>query len=711
MKSTFEKEPPVAHASHRWEENEHSLHYDYNGKPLLSIFIPEGAKPYYREASNGNIQSSPFVQQIYVALDKPALVKVNIHLSKEALNMRPQRAVKGQAILGQIGKPLLKGVNGIYDVFQDLLIDWHGAGWSWTKSRLEKSETGDWQAELEVQGGLQPWIVNLRMQYYRRHLQFEHHRPWQWRPNVQPITGWSSWEAFEQRVTGKDIEKTAAFLDTHFKPYGLNVMQIDDGFQSEHIPPTKEGSVADAWIQTNHRFPDGHDGLISSIKGRGFRAGIWSSAMVTNREFVEANREYFECDSSGDPLYGQWIFKVLKTDPKTLAEQVAPLYRGLKDKGYSYFKTDQIRHFLYDGLHKAVNDGLLSNEEASASLRNYLQCAREQIGEDSYFLACWGVLTEAAGIVDACRIAGDSNPSWSAICKQMVETARWYHTQRILYLNDPDYICVRTEEAWGQSLLSLVSLTGGLLMISDNTELYDKDRIHSIQRCIPSLATTTGETGQLDMTFPLDLSLPQLGDRQMDDAFAYALLGLNAEPRETNATGSLWAIHFDLPFRRWCVAGRFAVVPLMETVLELEALALAPDDAYHAFDFWKQRYLGKKTGSIALDALELGHCQIVGLCNAENRPQLIGSSRHVSMDAVSVADERWEDGRLLLDLRGVPGTTEHYWISVPSSYGYENCSGIGLAIAVEDSDSEDSRLLKLSIRWEEEQGKADLGFS
>ncbi|OME85210.1 hypothetical protein BK120_11835 [Paenibacillus sp. FSL A5-0031] len=704
------KEPPVAHASQSWDASTRSLNYDYNGSRLLSMSIPEGVKPYYREVSNGNIQSSPLVQQLYLGLDKPAAIKVIVYLSKEAINMRPNRAMRGQAILGQVGKPLLFGVNGLYDVLQDLLIDWHGAGWQWTKSRLELNEDGNWQAELEIEGGLRPWIVNLRMHYYRMHLHYEYHKPWQWRPQLQPITGWSSWEAFAQQVTGEDIEHTASFLETHFKPYGLTHMQIDDGFQREAIPPEREGIVADAWLQTNERFPDGHDGIISSIVGRDFQAGIWTSAMVTNPEFVAAHRDRFERDINGDPLYGQWIEYVIKAVPETLAEQVAPLYKGLKEIGYSYFKTDQIRHYLYEGLHKAVHEGSITSEEASRSLRAYLQCAREQLGEDAYFLACWGVLTEAVGIVDACRIAGDSNASWTAICKQMVETARWYHTQRILFLNDPDYICVRTEKDWGQTLLSLVSLTGGLMIISDNTDLYDSERIRSIQRCIPSLPTMTGETGPLDMTFPLDLSFPQQNASQTREEYAYAILGLNDGMREPYVTASLWAIHFDLPFRRWCVAGRFAIVPLTEVELELEALALDPSDAYHAFDFWKQSYMGKFSIAIALEPLELGACQIVGLSKAENRPQLIGSSRHVSMDAVSVLDECWDNNRLQLELCGARGMTELYWIKVPASYTLEEHSGIGLAITIEDSACEEGWLLTLCIRFEAERGKVFLSF-
>ncbi|QJD87098.1 alpha-galactosidase [Cohnella herbarum] len=712
MNPTTAKEPPVAHALHRWEAETRTLHYDYGGFPLMSMYIPEGVVPYYRQYSNGNLQSHPFIQQLYLALDKPASVKISFHLSEDALNMRPHRASKGQAILGQVGRPLLEGVNGLYDLLQDLLIDWHGTEWKWTNSSLKSDDAGRWHAELEVQGGLTPWIVNLRMHYYRTHLHYRHHQPWEWRPNLQPISGWSSWEAFAQGVSAEDIERTTAFLEAHFKDYGMEYVQIDDGYQSEVIPPDGEGKIADAWLYTNERFPNGHEEIAGEFRNRGFKAGIWTSAMVTNREFAELHRDHFEKDSNGDPLYGPWIFYVLKGNPEALAEHVAPFYQALREQGYEYFKTDQIRHYLFDGLHNAVNDGLITSEEASNQLREYLRCAREAIGDDSYFLVCWGVLTEAVGLVDACRIAGDSNASWTAVCKQMVESARWFHTQRILYLNDPDYVCVRTDEAWGRSLLSLVSLSGGLLMLSDKTELYDQSRIHAIQRCFPSLSTVTGETGPLDATYPLDLSLPQAPQGTIDEAFARALLGLDPDSRDPHPTASLWSIHFDTPSRRWCVAGRFAVVPLEEAKLELQALALAPNDEYHAFDFWKQRYIGKITKSIRLEALELGHCQIVGLYKAEDRPQLIGSSRHVSMDAVSVQDERWENHSLLLELRGVLGTTEHYWIAVPSSYKHEEHWATGLEIAIANCEStDDGNLLKLSVRFDQERGEAAIRFS
>lgn len=64
-------------------------------------------------------------------LDNPIRAKVKFRLSKEAVNMRPNRAGHEQAILGQVGRPLIYNVNGLYDITQDLLIQWYGCKWEW----------------------------------------------------------------------------------------------------------------------------------------------------------------------------------------------------------------------------------------------------------------------------------------------------------------------------------------------------------------------------------------------------------------------------------------------------------------------------------------------------------------------------------------------------------------------------------------------------
>ncbi|MEC0241256.1 alpha-galactosidase [Paenibacillus dokdonensis] len=707
-------EPPCVQANHVLDEKTNQLKYEYNGFTIISIQLPPGGKEYYRRISDGNIQSNPFIQQLYLALDEPHTVRVRFELSGDALNMRPRRAGEGEAILGQCGRPTLYGANGLYDVMQDLLIDWHGAEWRWACDRIHKTEAGNSFAEIDVEVGLTPWIINLRMQYYRKHLNYAYHKPWERRPDLKPVAGWCSWEAYRSDIREEHVMDAARFVSEHFKAYGLEYMQLDDGYQLPLVPPEASGSVADAWLTTNEKFPSGHAGLVSGIKAHGLKPGIWTNAVVTNPDFASSGTACVKGED-GNPIKGKWIQYVLDCTPETLAEHVAPYYKGLKDAGYTYFKTDAIRHLIYDGLHEAVKAGVMTGDEAEAKFRDFLECAREQIGEEAYLLSCWGVLSEAVGLADACRVATDANPSWPAIRMQLVETARWFHTHRILFMNDPDHVCVRAPQEWAQSAISLVSLTGGLLMISDKPEHYDDERIKMVQRNLPPLHTVTAETGPLDMNMP---------------AFAwthikgYAVELHKADPKEQEATSgqaaeqaeaashpfsTLWAIHMQTEDRSWCVAGRFATEALQAASVETAKLGLAPDREYVVFDFWEQQYLGRYTDSIPCRELEVGSCQLLAVRPVNGRPMLIASSRHVSMDLVSVQSEQWQQGQgqLTLKLEGVAGTSEHYWIYVPDNFAFSSESALGAEVRV----TPEGETVRLEVHFEREESEVTLAFT
>ena len=145
---------------------------------------------------------------------------------------------------------------------------------------------------------------------------------------------------------------------------------------------------------------------------------------------------------------------------------------------------------------------------------------------------------------------------------------------------------------------------------------------------------------------------------------------------------TLWAFHLAVPGRRWTVVGRFATVPLEQSSVPLENLGLDPQKEYAAFDYWKSRYLGRISGCLPCSEMELGNCQIIALTPIADHPQLIASSRHVSMDAVSVKRHDWNGSELNLDLEGVAGTRETYWFHVPQGYHHPNQINEILAVEV-----------------------------
>jgi len=634
----------------------------------------------YRHSSDGDIQSWPFTQQLYFILDEPRIAQVTFRLSSDAVCMRPNRASDEQAIIGQVGRPLLYGVNGVYDVNQDLLIEWYGRDWKWLDDQFEVDpETGELLARLEVELGQSSWFVNLRPQYYRTHLGYMYHKPWEFRPTPKPVSGWCSWEAYRRDVSESDVAGAAEFFSKHFKAYGMEYIQIDDGFEKTPIPYDPKGSIANAWLDTNDQFPNGHQAVVGKIRKEGLKAGIWTSASLTNKEFMEEQPECIIKDKDGQCIEGEWLGYLLDCLPDTLDKHIRPYYEGLRKLGYDYFKTDQIRHLLFDGLHKAARMGVLTTDEVQKRFRAFMKCAREGIGADAFFLASWGVLSEVVGIVDACRIAIDANPTWAGVRMQLVESARWYHSHRVLFINDPDHLCVRTKFEWARTLCSLTSLSGSLFMLSDPLDAYDEERIRLIQRCLPPLATMTAETGPLDMRSPAFTWTKLHGfavkrekpvdvkPTELDDALNMA--GRYPTMNNDHPFSTLWAFHLDVPGRNpWSVVGRIATIPLKETEISLENLGLDPEKDYLVFDFWAERYLGRVSGKFHVPGLDLGHCQILSLRQVLSRPQFLASTRHISMDAVSVKSETWADRQLTVELSGIPGTKETYWFHVPLGY-------------------------------------------
>lgn len=625
----------------------------FNGADLMTLRFPDGVRPNLRAHSDGDFQSQPFIQQFQMSLDGESEVEVAFASPVEMWNMRPRRAERGEAILGQTGRPLMYSVNGMYLPDWDLLISWHGLPFSW-KDRSIRTDVGIYRAEMTVEAGRKPWVVLIRPHYYREHLGYATHQPWTFRPNPKAVTGWCSWEAYHSEITQEDLRRTVQAL-LPLKDYGLEYIQLDDGYQNPMVPPAPGHDIPESWLHLNSRFPGGHQAILSAVREAGFEPGIWTNATVTN----EAAAAEVNCirHPDGSLLRGDWIQYTIDCTDETLARQVTPYYRAFRELGYTYVKSDALRHLIYDGLQEAVRFGLIDAETARRRHRAYLEAARAALGRDVYYLSCWGVLTSSIGICDAMRVATDANPSWGAYSMQLRETARWYFAQRVLFTVDPDHVCVRAEPAWARMMLSFVSLTGGLFMVSDKVESYDPQRIDMMKKTMPGLNTRAAETGPIDYTTPACARMPK--DLPADEA---SRLIAHTEDDEM-PFASLWSIHFDQGGRQWTVVQRCAVIPLRPVSVLLEHLALDPGRRYYAFDFWKQEGREVSTGTLEMDALAVGDTAVIGLTDiTEGKATVIASDRHVSMDAVSIRSQTAAQDGLHLELNGFEGLKVIYHI-------------------------------------------------
>ncbi|MDR0366933.1 MAG: hypothetical protein LBH68_08935, partial [Bifidobacteriaceae bacterium] len=624
--------------------------------------------------SDGTVASFPYTQQVYVQVDQPTAATVEFCLSPGSVPLRPRRAGTNEAVLGLLGRPLIPGVNGLYDVAQDLLVDFHGADWRWDQTEVTERD-GRAFASITVQLSQRPLYINLRLHYYRDHLGFPRFEPWNRRPDQRAVAGWCSWEAYRRGIDHQKVSDAAKRLARDLGPWGLRIIQVDDGFQEMPLPVRADASLAEAWTDCRpDAFPEGHAGIVAAIREAGLTPGIWLNANITNPAFPAAQPDAVLWDGDA-PLEGEWIDFVCSCTPETLARHVETAFAALRSEGYGYVKVDAIRHLLFDGLHEAVRRGLLTDAEAEDRFSAYMRAARRGLGEDTYLLASWGVMSEVVGAADACRIAMDANPTWAGVRMQLVETARWWHTHRIVFTNDPDHICARTDPAWARSALSLVALSGGLLMLSDPPEAYTGEILRTIRACLPPLETRTGETGQLRLDVPFYTWTKLHGFAVQSDERpvrpepvgaeeAAAIAGVYPSMDDAHPFATLWGFHLAAAGQRWCVAARFATGPLAAADVPITALGLDDAVRYHAFDFWERAYVGQVGAGRPWPARELplGHCQVVALRPVTSHPQLIGSTRHVSMDAVSLRHQSWNGRTLSLRLATIPGVCDTYYV-------------------------------------------------
>ena len=711
------KEPPLAHALHHWDENTMILKYEYNGEDIIIVSLKGAKNPGFRHGSDGSMQSIKNIQQVYIELDSPFWAEVCFCLSSDTINMRPQRAQAGQAIIGQNGRLLLDEVNGLYDVDQDLLIDFHGCQWHWLTDRLETDANGKSIARAKMHLSEKPFYINLRTGWYKKHLGYNYHSPWEWKPSQKAIAGWCSWEAFRRNISHSHLEDISSFMSENLKDYGLEYIQVDDGYQQMPLPCKSDMTMAEGWMTCDkEKFPGGHKSMVETIIKNNLSPAIWTNSNITNPEFPEKNPDAVLWHD-GKPMKGEWIDFLYSCTPETLEKHVEPLFRNLKETGFKYIKIDAIRHLLFDGLHEAVRMGKMSNKEAEEKFRAYMEATRRGMGKDMYYLASWGEMHEVIGLADACRISMDANPTWAGIHMQLFESARWFFTQRILFLNDPDHVCVRTKSDWAKSILSLISLSGQLYMLSDTTDAYTKEKLEIIRKTLPPLKTRTAETGPLDLRFPAYTWTKLHGFAVQSDEKpvkpeditlkeVYDMAGIYPTMDDDHPFSSLWAFHLEHGNRLWCVMGRFATVPLKKTKLPLSSLQLHSNAEYHAFDFWDEKYLGRVKNNFDAKALDTGQCQIVAFNLVHEKPQFIASSRHVSMDAISIGNVDFQNDTLSIQLEGIKGTTINY-------YFHANSRKFTGAIAAKGGSvvhQEHNGLIKAAVSFEETKALLSISF-
>jgi alpha-galactosidase len=269
--------------------------------------------------------------------------------------------------------------------------------------------------------------------------------------------------------------------------FPLELIQLDDGFQS---------ALGD-WDTTNSKFPSGLRKIADEIRAAGFKAGLWTAPFLAARDsrLMREHPEWFIVhEQTGEPMRaGHNTNWTASNDPFAYAldpsnpgfhAHLEHLFRKLtREFGYSYLKLD----FLYAaGAPGRRHDPNLTRGE---TLRRGLEAIRAGSGDDAFILGCGCPLGQAVGIVDGMRIGPDVSPFWGSTASGTADPSTVYALDAIiarsfmhrrLWLNDPDCLMLRARETRltadeRSALAAVIGASGGMLLISDDMALLEKD--------------------------------------------------------------------------------------------------------------------------------------------------------------------------------------------------------------------------------------------
>lgn len=432
--------------------------------------------------------------------------------------------------------------------------------------------------------------------------------------------GWCSWYYFYTQVTEADVVRNLRFLEQHRRELPIDTVQIDDGYQAD---------IGD-WLTANEKFPRGMAWLASEIKSAGYTPGLWLAPLLlaeTSKTFA-AHLDWIIRNDMGEPVLAthNWEranYGLDGSNPEARA-WLTEIFRAICDGwGYDYVKID----FLFAGA--IAGRRVDPNMTRTQAYRAALQAVRDGVGPERFILGCGSLMAPSVGFFDGNRIGPDVAPIWRFMTRAEREspaprprtpddplsaetairntlTRSWMHGR--LWANDPDCLLVRTDRTKltldeTRTLASVIGLSGGMMLSSDDLEKLPADRIDLISMLLPPLPRSAD---------PVDLMQRDMPER--------------------------YEIAFDREYDPLRVVGLFNFADQTRDL----ALPLPPG-RWHAFELWEERYRGVVEGEIEFSLVSPHTCRVVALRPVgDDTPRIVGTNAHIGMGALDIRGQTWD---------------------------------------------------------------------
>lgn len=417
------------------------------------------------------------------------------------------------------------------------------------------------------------------------------------------------------------------FAASALKPFGLNVMQIDDGWQ---LGQSKNGPKK-VFIghNPNGPYPSGMKPTADAIRKAGLTAGLWLIPFAGSSDdpWFADKKEWFAKKPDGSPYDTRWGGTCLDlTRPDTQAYLKDVIRKMTHDWGYTYLKMDGLYtgssvnlNYVCDTFREdEIGQAVLSDPNVTQieMMRNSLRLVRETAGKDVFLLGCCAPQNmrsagAAFGLIDAMRIGPDNGANWGSLMRGPEFGAWQYFLHRRVWYNDPDPLYVRAslplEHA--QVICSWVTLSGQMNSSSEEYAKLPPERLALLRQTMPSHSAVAR---------PVDLF-----ENRIPGLWLVTDAATPSHPRRD-------------------VVGLFNWDSKEKTIDEpLAKIGLAGDGEQIAFDLWSNSLTPPFKGRLT-QTLRPQSCAVLAVRPVLDRPQLISTSRHITQGIVDVEQERWD---------------------------------------------------------------------
>ncbi|RPI41764.1 MAG: alpha-galactosidase, partial [Bacteroidetes bacterium] len=462
------------------------------------------------------------------------------------------------------------------------------------------------------------------------------------------VNGWCNWFYTLNRFGEDEILQNAAFAASHLGPYGLEYIQIDEGFQAWHGD----------W-HGNSDFPHGLKWLATRIRQMGLKPGIWISPFVVSDTTVvfRDHPEWFLKNAEGGLLrVGPW------PDENTgWFRDEAPKRYGLdithpgaekwftdlidtivNNWGFEMIKVDFVAWSVFSAHHFYDRSATPAQVYSRA-----LRIIRETAGNSCHLLDC-GPGNITIGSINSMRIEYDQNYGYAdQVWKQYflgpsssagAAGKRYFYHNRA-WTNDADHVCIDLLPGiQAQAAATIISLSGGNMMSGDRLTYLDDTKLEILKKVFPSSGISAR---------PIDL--------------------FDTDPQLSFAAG----VRND--FDGWTVAGFFNPGPdePVRREFALERLWLDPDKKYLVYDFWNERFMGEITDSISV-VIQPGSVLLLSIHEKKGIPQFISTTRHTMQGMFELEDVRFDPANNALSgiSTGPAGSSHDVIVYLPGDYSW-----------------------------------------